>query len=101
MTLEDRRQLNDLVFLHKLLNNNVFCPDLLSQIKINVPTRNTRNKRIFVLDRWRTNMDRYSPLQRCQDLWNRLASDGGVDIFSDPCSRILDFSEGGGLPFTS
>uniref|UniRef100_A0A8D9ESG1 Reverse transcriptase domain-containing protein n=1 Tax=Cacopsylla melanoneura TaxID=428564 RepID=A0A8D9ESG1_9HEMI len=99
MTLGARRQLNDLVFLHKLINHNIFCPDLLYQINIHVPTRNTRSQTIFKLDRCKTNAQQHSSLQRCQNLWNKLASEGDVDVFSDPCSRIVDFAAKGGLPF--
>lgn len=88
-TLETRRQLHDLEFLYKLINCQLFCPDLLNQISLKVPIRPTRQKTLFRLKTFKTNIDKYSALQRCQFLWN-VASDGGFDIFSDPPSRILN-----------
>ncbi|KAI5751055.1 hypothetical protein M8J77_003777 [Diaphorina citri] len=98
MALETRRQINDLVFLYKLINNKHFCPDLLSQINIKVPTRETRNKVLFGLKKYKTNIDNNAPLQRSQRYWN-MASDGGVDIFSDSVLNIIRLVESHILPF--
>jgi hypothetical protein len=43
-SLDDRRNLNDLVFLHKLLNNKLDCPQLLQKFNFRVPMRMPRNQ---------------------------------------------------------
>jgi hypothetical protein len=39
MRLDSRRQIYDLVFLHKLLNNNIHSSDLINEINFKVPQR--------------------------------------------------------------
>ena len=41
-TLESRRLNTDVLFIHKLLNNKIDCPDLLEQIYFKIPVFNTR-----------------------------------------------------------
>jgi hypothetical protein len=41
-TLAKRREFNDISLIHKLLNNNINFPELLSKIKFNVPSHFTR-----------------------------------------------------------
>lgn len=88
LSLEIRRQINDLLFIHKLFNNKISCPDLLAQINFRDPSKPTRQKQLFYLNRAKTNTGINAPLRRCQHLWNK-ASDEGMDVFADPPSKIL------------
>ena len=65
-TLESRRLVSDLCFLHKLLNNNIDSKYLLSKIEFSTPRciTNTRSTTIFVIPFKRTNYGYYSPVQR-------------------------------------
>jgi len=40
-SLEKRRKYNDLLWLYKLINSQIDCPELLCQILLNVPHVNT------------------------------------------------------------
>uniref|UniRef100_A0A8D9DUI3 Uncharacterized protein n=2 Tax=Cacopsylla melanoneura TaxID=428564 RepID=A0A8D9DUI3_9HEMI len=80
VTLKDRRIMQDLIFLFKLIHNEVYSPELLYQLNFKVNTKNTRNKDIFKLKKNRTNIGEFSPLNRLQILGNK-ASDVGFDLF--------------------
>jgi len=45
--LADRWFNNDFFFLYKLLNNIIFCPELLEKIPLNVPTHTLRSTNTF------------------------------------------------------
>lgn len=98
INLEARRQIYDLTFLHKIINNEIYSPDLLSVIQIKIPSRKTRNKATFELKKHRNNLGEYATLHRCQKLWN-LASVGGVDVFADKTSHILNLLDSINFPF--
>ena len=38
-TLEDRRRVADMIFLYKIINGLISCPDLLSLVMFNDPVR--------------------------------------------------------------
>lgn len=42
-TLEERREGQRIIYLHKLFNNKIDCPELLSMINIKVPDTRLRN----------------------------------------------------------
>ena len=77
MTLESRRNMLDLRFLNKILNNKVDCPDLLSSIDFRVPTRRTRRRDLFVSNH-RLRLTENSPVTRATNL----ANDVDLDVFS-------------------
>lgn len=47
LPLNTRRKLTDLLLLHKIINGDVDCPEILEQVQFRVPT-NTRSRDIFV-----------------------------------------------------
>uniref|UniRef100_A0A8D8QDZ0 Uncharacterized protein n=1 Tax=Cacopsylla melanoneura TaxID=428564 RepID=A0A8D8QDZ0_9HEMI len=99
INLEARRQIYDLTFLHKIINNEIHSSDLLSDIHIKIPSRQTRNKATFELKKHRNNLGEYATLHRCQKLWN-LASVRGVDVFANNTSNILNLLDCENFPFT-
>ena len=54
-SLEDRRKLALLYFLHKLISGATDCPSLLSKINFHVAPCNTRHRRLFFIRPHRTN----------------------------------------------
>lgn len=83
VSLETRRDLLDLTFLHKLFNNKIDCPQLLTMFKFTIPRRYPRNKIIALLSPpiRRTKLGHNSPVSRLSKLHNEFSST--VDIFSD------------------
>ncbi|KAG8300029.1 hypothetical protein J6590_086124 [Homalodisca vitripennis] len=45
--LESRRRYLDLMFLHRLLNGSIDCPDLLGMVDLRVPVGGTRSRDLF------------------------------------------------------
>lgn len=88
MNLKNRRDLQDIIFLHKLLNDKIYSPELLSKVNFRVDLKNTRSKFLFTLNRPRTDIGKFSPNQRMMKLGN-IASSAGVNV-SGPC-LLKDF----------
>lgn len=63
-TLEHRRCEADLRFLHKILNGNINCPEILASINFNVPVRRTRVSDTFVVPFHHSNYGQNEPLTR-------------------------------------
>nr|CAH7737981.1 unnamed protein product [Callosobruchus chinensis] len=60
LPLAKRRVISDICHLHKILNNGIDCPYLLSKVNINVPIRaNPRHCMYFNIPFCRTN--KYRP----------------------------------------
>ena len=49
-TLQSRRSITDLVFLNKILTNNINCPYLVGEVTLRVPRRTLRDKSIFYVN---------------------------------------------------
>lgn len=64
ISLQNRRVLNDIIVLHKILNSKIDSMDLLSSIPVAVPTRNLRHTRSFEIPFSHTNSTINSPLLR-------------------------------------
>ena len=66
LTLEDRRKIFDFLFLHKLLNNRIDNPEILSKLFLRIPTGKTRTgiTGTFFCAKARTNILSKSPLWR-------------------------------------
>lgn len=90
-TLKDRRQTADLIFLFKLIHNQIECPDLLENIYFNVPQRSLRtNNSTFHISFHSTNYGFYSPLQRISRLGN-LASES-LDLFNCSLNQLRNLN---------
>lgn len=89
LPLERRREINDLLFLHKLINGKLDCPDLLASVDIRVP-KGTRLKDTFTKRSLPTGYIYHSTIPRIMRLGNTL--DGDIHIFgtsSDNFKRKL------------
>ena len=86
-TLEKRREKALTIFLFKIYNNLIDCPELLSRILINISVRRTRNRQLFVQSYHRTNYG-----QRC--FIDRLAKNynlhyNHIDIFANSLNSLM------------
>ncbi|BES95313.1 WD repeat domain 59 [Nesidiocoris tenuis] len=80
-SLELRRELFDVLFLQKLIRNEVDSSLLLSRLNFYAPPYRTRQNQVFYMRSSPTNYLINRPLSRMQRLYNRVASD--VDALDD------------------
>ena len=69
-SLENRRKVNMLLYLHKLINGKIDDPNLISKININVPVYFTRHMATFYVNNARTNYYYNSPINSMCNLYN-------------------------------
>lgn len=84
LTLQQRKFMSDLTFIHKIMNNHINCSDIPSLIKFNVPSTTFKSHPQFHSTRHST----ISALNNCLDRICKQAN---------PFARKLDFF-GGSLP---
>ena len=77
-SLEKRRLNADLLFVYKLLNGDVNCPELLSEFQFNVGSRVNRNRPLFYIQSHARNYGYNSPLARLPREYNKCS----LDIFN-------------------
>lgn len=82
LPLTIRREIADLVYLFKLLNNKIDCPDLLNKIKINIPYKTTRFNNLLYVPLVATNYRQNSYLWRVSDSFNKVSKRLDIDLFS-------------------
>lgn len=80
-----RRQISDLVFLHKLVSGITDCTNLLDKVSLLIP-RGTRSLSVFGRAHQPTNYAYYCGLVRLQRTGNAVSS--GVDFFHDSLSSF-------------
>jgi hypothetical protein len=85
-TLEARRNMQDVVFLFKLLNNFIDSPELLSLINFRASSSRTRSRDLFGHLHHGTNYEQYTAMNRIQRLGNRLPIH--IDLFHSPLAAI-------------
>lgn len=79
--LNHRRFKSQCKFGFKIINNVLDCPEILSHFNFKVKTNhNTRNKDLFALNKFRTNYNKYSVVNRVQTSLNII--NGFIDIQS-------------------
>uniref|UniRef100_A0A8D8T7R9 Uncharacterized protein n=1 Tax=Cacopsylla melanoneura TaxID=428564 RepID=A0A8D8T7R9_9HEMI len=74
LTLEQRRNIADIIFLSKLLNLGINCPSLFNEINRRTNHNNLRNRNIFTLKTYTRIETENNPMNRCFKLANRLAN---------------------------
>lgn len=67
-SLKTHRKRLDLYFIFKLLNGQVYCPELLSSLSFLVPNHCTRQLNTFYDPLHSTNYDRNCPMNRGMEL---------------------------------
>lgn len=82
--LEIRRDVTDVIFVLKLLNEKINCPELLSLIQPRNNANYTRNKHPFSTNLCRTNITQNHPINRCMSLCNILSNPPyNINIFEE------------------
>lgn len=91
VTLEQRRNIADIVFLRKLIIGRIDSPHLLQKVNLLVPRSSSRlqNRRTFQLPSCRTNYGQHSPMYRMCSSYNKVCKD--LDVFNDSTVSIKLF----------
>lgn len=74
LSLENRRTYYSCVFVYKLVNHMVDCPELLAQLNFHIPRINSRNETCFYLSTPRTNIMAKSPIYSMCNKFNQYCS---------------------------
>uniref|UniRef100_A0A8D8YH58 Reverse transcriptase domain-containing protein n=1 Tax=Cacopsylla melanoneura TaxID=428564 RepID=A0A8D8YH58_9HEMI len=91
-TLQHRRDVFDILFIVKLIQGQIQCPELLEQLTFRFNKKGTRNNDLFALKTYKTNISRTSPLNRSMELCNIISkSPHNIDIFSESYSSIKTY----------
>lgn len=90
-SLEFRRSVADILFLHKIINGKIDSPELLEKVELIVPRSCSRlhNRKTFNLPSCRTNYAQHSPLYRMCSAYNAICHD--VDIFGDSINTFKKY----------
>lgn len=82
-SLECRRYVSDILTLYKIVHGQIICPQILSQINLTVPRILPRYpiSNSFSTSFSRTNLGKYSPLNRLKETFNAIQSQGTIDIY--------------------
>jgi hypothetical protein len=86
--LVKRRAIADIVYLVNIIKGNVDCPNLLSKISLNVPTRRFRKFRPISIYKSRTKYRKNSLLGRAGSSLNKVLAHLDFDIFNDSITVI-------------
>ncbi|XP_054283758.1 uncharacterized protein LOC129000783 [Macrosteles quadrilineatus] len=88
-TLVYRRKVFDLMFLHRLVNGEILCPELLERISFHVPGGGTRSRELFARSYHATLYEQHSAIARIQAMGNSLPPE--IDFFNcnTTCFRRL------------
>lgn len=84
ISLEDRRKIRDVTWLHKLVNSLIDNSNILSQLNFFAPPRNTRHRVTFYNNQPRLTATSFSPLYRTTNLYNKLAATINIDFSMRP-----------------
>lgn len=87
--LSARRDCHLLIFLFKIMNNNISDPNLLLKLQFNTPRVASRAVNTFYLTTPRTNILKFSPLYRMCSICNHVSYQ--LDIFHCRISAIKAF----------
>ena len=85
-TLSSRRRINDIIFLYKIINNQISSPVLFNNICFRIPTRSLHNYNFFYISYCRTSIYKNSTLIRICNTANQFCTD--VDLCAIPISNL-------------
>lgn len=88
LPLYERRHIADLVYLLKIANGSVDCPELLNRIGIRVPFASLRRPCDLYVPGGRTNYRKNSYLIRVSSSFNKLCKDCDVDLFNTSAGQL-------------
>jgi len=76
--LSDRRKYFDLIFLFKILNGSIQCPELFNFLNFKIPSFNCRSKDRFVHAYHRVNYTKNNTIDRIQSIGNKFCNEIGT-----------------------
>ena len=79
-TLQIRRIGSDLLFIHKIVNGLVNCPQILCSINFHIPPRQFRDARLFYTTSYKSNFGYSDPINRICEVANKFT--GSFDLFT-------------------
>lgn len=85
-SLHDRRTRGSLVFLHKVVHNDIDCTEIVQDLQLYVPKYSSRNPPTFYLPAQRTNALKFSPLHTMCNNYNLRQEQ--FDIFNSSRTAI-------------
>uniref|UniRef100_A0A8D9BNS4 Uncharacterized protein n=1 Tax=Cacopsylla melanoneura TaxID=428564 RepID=A0A8D9BNS4_9HEMI len=91
-TLQHRRDVFDILFILKLVNHQIQCPQLLQLLNFRYSSINTRSKDIFLVKTSRTNISKNAPISRCMELCNIISNaPHNIDIITDSIVSVKKY----------
>ncbi|KAL1448429.1 hypothetical protein WDU94_013865 [Cyamophila willieti] len=91
-TLQHRRNVFDILFILKLINNQIQCPQLLQLLNFRYSSMNTRSKDTFLVKTSRTNISKNAPMSRCMELCNVISNaPHNIDILTDSIESVKKY----------
>ena len=88
VSLEQRRAVFAIKFLFNLVQHNVDCSDLLSQLSFLVPRQTSRQDITFYIDTARTNVLIKSPIYVMCSYFNKISCN--CDLYADSLNQVLN-----------
>ena len=88
LPLKNARTCASLLFLYKLCNNCIDCPELLVKLNFLVPRVSTRNTDLFYLNTPNTNLFKKSPLYQTCSHYNTVHNQANIDLFAQGLSNF-------------
>lgn len=87
VSLSLRRKLTDIMFVYDLINYNIVCPELLSEISFRIPYLITRNSHLFLVPHYKTNSGTNSIFPRALILANKICIHSDIFFLSRNCFK--------------
>ena len=88
-TLESRRVIASIIFLHGITSGSVDCPELLSFIRFNVPSRILRHFETFNIEMHSTNYASNEPIVRAMKNFNSVCNNFDLSIPATNFKKLL------------
>ena len=99
-TLEDHRHIADMIFLYKIVNGLISCPNLLALVMFNAPVRYLRSRPLFSSSIPNYRYYAYDPVNRAMSIANQFFSGldpflGSLNSFRTQLCRLVMIQHGG------
>ena len=82
--MSDRHKYFDKLFICKIINNEIVCPELMCYIRFHVPARTVRDVNTFSNEWHRTIYGSHNTINRCMTAANEI----NEDVFNTPFAKI-------------
>lgn len=88
LPLEMRRQMADLVFLHKIASGSVDCPELLSRVALRAPVKSLRIKALICVPPASSNFRQNAYFLRAGNNFNNMSKRVDLDLFNTSVASV-------------